>query len=94
MLLFPGEALDRLPQYRDSNDPLLVKESVWALYCRSMLLWNFCVSVKENHIRVDDKIEAFTDSVGEAQMIEEALNVHRCNIDTTIMYLTREYLLK
>ncbi|KAF9447897.1 hypothetical protein P691DRAFT_801654 [Macrolepiota fuliginosa MF-IS2] len=91
-LLFPGEASDRLPQHRDPNDPLLVKESVWALYCRSMLLWNFCVSVKENHVKVDDKIEAFTDSVGEAQLIEDALRIHRCNLDTTIMYLTREYL--
>jgi hypothetical protein len=59
-----------------------------------MLLWNFCVSVKEDHTKVDDKIEAFTHSVGEAQMIEDALNVHRCNLDTTIMYLTREYLFK
>lgn len=59
-----------------------------------MLLWNFCVSVKENHLKVDDKIEAFTDSIGEATKIEDALNVHHCNLDTSIMYLTREYLFK
>ncbi|KAJ3564619.1 hypothetical protein NP233_g8177 [Leucocoprinus birnbaumii] len=90
-LLFPGETSDRL-RHRDPNDPLMPKESVWALYCRSMLLWNYCVSLKQEHTKVDDKIEAFTNSVGEAQIIEDALNVHRCNLDTTIIYLTREYL--
>ncbi|KAF7782921.1 transcriptional regulator family: Fungal Specific TF [Agaricus bisporus var. burnettii] len=92
VLLFPGEAMYRLPEYKHPNDPLLVKESVWALHCRSMLLWSFCMSVKENQIPVDDKIEAFTQSIGEAQLIEDALNVHHCNIDTTIINLTREYL--
>ncbi|KAF5348161.1 hypothetical protein D9756_010751 [Leucocoprinus leucothites] len=91
VLLFPGEAFDRL-RHKDPSDPLLPNESVWGLYCRSLLLWNFCVSVKEGHTTVDDKIEAFTHSVGVAQMIEDALNVHRCNLDTTIMYQTREYL--
>jgi len=43
---------------------------------------------------VDDRIEAFTHSVGEAQIIEDALDVHRCNFDTMIMYLTREHLFK
>ncbi|KXN93315.1 hypothetical protein AN958_00240, partial [Leucoagaricus sp. SymC.cos] len=92
-LLFPGEAFDRL-RPKDPSDPLLPKESVWGLYCRSMILWNFCVSVKEGHIKVDDNIEAFTESVREAQVIEDALNIHRCNLDTTLMYLTREYLFK
>lgn len=94
VLLFPGEAMYRLPEYKHPNDPLLVKESVWALHCRSMLLWSFCISVKENQIPVDDKIEAFTQSIGEAQLIEDALNIHHCNIDTTIINLTREYLFK
>lgn len=52
------------------------------------------MSVKENQIPVDDKIEAFTQSIGEAQLIEDALNIHHCNIDTTIINLTREYLFK
>jgi len=92
VLLFPGEAFDL--SHRDLKNPLFPKESVWGLYCRSMLLWNFCVSVKEGHTKVDDRIEAFTHSVGEAQIIEDALDVHRCNFDTMIMYLTREHLFK
>jgi hypothetical protein len=94
VLLFPGEALYQLPEYKHPDDPLLVKESVWALYCRCMLLWSYCVSVKENQIKVHDKIDAFTQSIGEAQLIEDALNVHHCNIDTTLLYLTRDYLFK
>lgn len=52
------------------------------------------MSVKENQIKVHDKIDAFTQSIGEAQLIEDALNVHHCNIDTTLLYLTRDYLFK
>lgn len=43
---------------------------------------------------MDDRIEVFTQSVGEAQIIEDALDVHRCDLDSMIMYLTREHLFK
>ncbi|KIM45747.1 hypothetical protein M413DRAFT_17514 [Hebeloma cylindrosporum] len=89
-LLFPGEVLDRpAPSYRGSES-LSRKESVWALYCRSMLLWNFCNRFRtpsEDEERAEQANEAFL----EAQAIEDSLNLHTCNLDTTLIYNTREY---
>ncbi|KAF8965647.1 hypothetical protein BDZ97DRAFT_1811637 [Flammula alnicola] len=90
-LLFPGEVLDRVsPAYR-ASDALSPKESVWGLYCRSMLLWNFCNRFREpsqDEERAEQAHEAFL----EVQAIEDSLNVHRCNLDTTLIYTCREYI--
>uniref|UniRef100_A0A8H7Y1S2 Zn(2)-C6 fungal-type domain-containing protein n=1 Tax=Psilocybe cubensis TaxID=181762 RepID=A0A8H7Y1S2_PSICU len=90
-LLFPNEAYDRhSPNYRASNS-LSPKESVWALYCRSMLLWNFCNRFRtpsQEEERAEQAHEAFL----EVQAIEDSLNTHRCNLDTTLIYTCREYI--
>ncbi|PPQ92783.1 hypothetical protein CVT25_003831 [Psilocybe cyanescens] len=90
-LLFPNEVLDRVsPSYRASNS-LSPKESVWALYCRSMLLWNFCNQFRkpsQEEERAEQAHEAFL----EVQAIEDSLNTHRCNLDTTLIYTCREYI--
>jgi len=91
LLLFPAEVIDRVsPAYR-AHDSLSPKESVWGLYCRSMLLWNFCNrfrSPSQDEDRAEQAHEAFI----EAQAIEDALNVHTCNLDTTLIYTCREYI--
>ncbi|KAF8153666.1 hypothetical protein BJ912DRAFT_1014320, partial [Pholiota molesta] len=90
-LLFPGEVMDRLsPAYR-TTDALSPKESVWGLYCRSMLLWNFCNRFRtpsQDEERAEQAQEAFL----EAQALEDSLNSHQCNLDTTLIYTTREYI--
>ncbi|KAF8814824.1 hypothetical protein BYT27DRAFT_7156612 [Phlegmacium glaucopus] len=90
-ILFPGEVLDRRsPSYR-ASDYLSPKESVWALYCRCMLLWNFCNRFRQpgqDEQRAEQAHEAFL----EAQAIEDSLNAHRCNLDTTLIYNSREYI--
>ncbi|KAF8883073.1 hypothetical protein CPB84DRAFT_1750754 [Gymnopilus junonius] len=74
-----------------SFDSLSPKESVWALYCRSMLLWNFCNRFRQpsqEEERAEQSHEAFL----EVQAIEDSLNAHQCNLDTTLIYTTREYI--
>ncbi|KAG7091633.1 hypothetical protein E1B28_010654 [Marasmius oreades] len=91
-LLFPGEVLDRdSPSYRNANSPS-PKESVFALYCRSMLLWVFC------HYRLarctDQELQAeyAQEALGESKFLQESLDFHICNLDTGLIYLTREYI--
>jgi len=93
MLLFPAEVIDRvLPIYR-AHDSLSPKESVWALYCRSMLLWNFCNRFRSPS-QEEDTAEQAHEAFLEAQAIEDALNLHTCNLDTTLIYTCREYIHK
>jgi hypothetical protein len=58
-----------------------------------MLLWNFCNRFRtpsEDEERAEQAHEAFL----EAQAIEDSLNTHTCNLDTTLIYTTREYIHK
>ena len=58
-----------------------------------MLLWNFCNRFRtpsEDEERAEQANEAFL----EAQAIEDSLNIHTCNLDTTLIYTTREYVHK
>ncbi|KAL0957013.1 hypothetical protein HGRIS_003114 [Hohenbuehelia grisea] len=90
-LLFPGEALDRENvTYRSPNDPS-PKESVWALYCRSMLLWNFCNRLRKEVCTEEEKAEFALEAWAEAQAIEDSLDMHTCNLDTSLIYLSREH---
>jgi hypothetical protein len=54
-MFFPGEAMDRVsPLYRSSpSSPS--RESDWALYCRSMLLWIFCIRLRSDTCSDEDK---------------------------------------
>ncbi|KDR67042.1 hypothetical protein GALMADRAFT_1133694 [Galerina marginata CBS 339.88] len=90
-ILFPGEVLDRVsPSFR-ASDSLSPKESVWALYCRSMLLWNFCNRFRQPS-QEEERAEHAHEAFLEAQSIEDSLNAHRCNLDTTLIYTCREYI--
>ncbi|KAG6916115.1 hypothetical protein DXG01_008390 [Tephrocybe rancida] len=90
-ILFPGEILDRAsPTFRSSTFSS-TKESVWALYCRSMLLWSFTNRLRTRPIANDDKVELIYDAWSEAQSLQDSLRVHTCNLDTAVMYMCREY---
>ncbi|KAF8878849.1 hypothetical protein BD779DRAFT_1553503 [Infundibulicybe gibba] len=91
-LLFPGEVLDRdSPSYR-SSDSLSPKESVWALYCRSMLLWSFCHRLRYDSATNDEKAEFASDAWAETQSLQDSLEAHTCNLDTSLIYMCREYI--
>ena len=66
------------------------KQSVWALYCRSMLLWN---SVQRlDRLEADsDKAEFAMSAWLEAADIQDALEAHSCQRDEHLMYMTREH---
>lgn len=91
-LLFPGEAGDRLTGNHRAKQS--AKDSVWALYCRSMLLWNF--SHRLGHDNITDSIKAdYAFEVWvESQSIQDALDAHICNLDTALLYMCREHLYK
>jgi hypothetical protein len=93
-MFFPGEAMDRVsPLYRSSpsSSP---KESVWALCCRSMLLWNFCICLRSDCYSDEDKAECALEVWAERQTIQDCLDMHVCNLNTTLLYIAREYLCK
>ncbi|KAF8919453.1 hypothetical protein CPB85DRAFT_1276709 [Mucidula mucida] len=95
-LLFPGEAVDRVsPPYRAADAPS-PKDSVWALYCRSLLLWCFCDGIRRTSLfgtrDGEDLAEYAQESWNEAQAIQDALEAHQCNLDTTVMWMCKEYI--
>ncbi|KIK02612.1 hypothetical protein K443DRAFT_131780 [Laccaria amethystina LaAM-08-1] len=54
-LLFPGEVFDRVSRPPTAiSTSLSPKESVWALYCRSLLLWSFCTRDDAKNFRTRD----------------------------------------
>ena len=91
-LLFPGEAYDRQPQNRIPGQS--VKDSVWALYCRSMLLWNSCIRQRDASWTAQERAHFAMEAWQEIQLIQDAVNMHNCNLDTAILYMCREYLYK
>lgn len=69
------------------------KESVWALYCRSMLLWNSSSIIQRDEtLTTDERARFAIDVFHETRDIQDALKMHQCNIDTGLMYVCREYL--
>lgn len=75
--------------------PDLAKETVWALYMRSMLLWHSCVRMRLEP-EGDDATKAQF-AVGawlEIDRIEEALSKHTCNIERAFLFQGREFLFK
>ncbi|KAJ7107996.1 hypothetical protein C8R43DRAFT_1044435 [Mycena crocata] len=96
-ILFPGEFTDRVsPAYCSPTSPS-PKESVWALFCRSLLLWNFCNRLStqpgsRTPHEMDQEGEALQESWNEAQAIEDALEMHICNYETGVTYLCQEYI--
>ncbi|EAU90780.2 hypothetical protein CC1G_09257 [Coprinopsis cinerea okayama7 len=107
-LFFPGEVHDQTRSTvssptsagMPSDLTLTPKESIWALYCRSMLLWNYCQRFRDDQLipsgpqAEDQRAEEVWEAWTEVQAIEDSLDLHKCNLDTGIMYQTREYIHK
>ena len=89
-MLFPGEALQRTTQSAAHSG----KDTVWALYCRSMLLWNCCVRFQDDMLTGDQKTQIAIAVFVEIRAVEQALDAHICNIDTALMYMCREFISK
>lgn len=84
-LLFPGET--RLSALDDSAG----KNSVWALYCRSRLLWLFCVQNHEKLFGWGSRALA-ADVWKEVNNIEADLDKHTCSLERRNGFLGRMYL--
>ncbi|KAK2464793.1 hypothetical protein APHAL10511_003211 [Amanita phalloides] len=94
-ILFPGEAVDRLsPSFSSSPDshsqPVSPKESVWAVYCRSMLLFNFCTRLVWGGLGTEDKSELAAEAVNESMSLQDSLDAHVCNFDSIVIHRCRE----
>ncbi|KAF8625311.1 hypothetical protein AX15_005441 [Amanita polypyramis BW_CC] len=90
-LLFPGEVIDRVsPSFAGSPQSMLPKESVWALYCRSMLLFNFSTRLVWSSLGAEDKSELAADTVNETMSLQDSLDAHCCDPSSIIVHQTRE----
>lgn len=90
-LLFPGEKLHLSKESGSIQSP---KQTVWALYCRSMLLWNGCLRLRKGTASDGDKAEFALQAWMETQEIQDTIDSHICAVDTHLLYMTREYLFK
>ncbi|KAJ3777956.1 hypothetical protein FB446DRAFT_715701 [Lentinula raphanica] len=83
-LLFSGESICR---------PRVAKDTVWALYDRSFVLWHICARVRaDTSIGDAEKGEFAVKAWLEADVIEDALNKHTCGIEKAYIFQGREYL--
>ncbi|KAI0045994.1 hypothetical protein FA95DRAFT_1494741 [Auriscalpium vulgare] len=87
-LLFPGEYYQRLM----TAAPYSGKDTVWALFCRSLLLWNVCVRFQDESIHMDRKVQLAIQTFVEIGAVERLLDTHICNIDTALIYMCREFI--
>ncbi|THU95763.1 hypothetical protein K435DRAFT_665729 [Dendrothele bispora CBS 962.96] len=86
-LLFSGESIIRSPSLASSKD------TIWALYDRSSLLWHSCVRMRNSTSATEDERGQFAIKAWlEADAIEEALNKHTCGIEKAFIFQGREYL--
>ena len=79
--------------YRAAHS-MSAKESIWALYCRSMLLWTYTHRLRTKLNNTDEQIDMIYDAWSEAQSLQDSLRMHDCNLDTGLMYMCREYIFK
>ncbi|KAJ7108310.1 hypothetical protein C8R44DRAFT_636865, partial [Mycena epipterygia] len=80
LLLFPNEVYDtHAPTRHEGQDP---RNAIWALYCRSMLVTNFCCNIAallgededSRHARSDAEQEELEDRESEVDALQEAWN--------------------
>jgi len=56
-----------------------------------MLLWSFCHRLGSSSGESDELPELYFDAWAETQALLDSLKMHDCNLDTAIIYLSREY---
>ncbi|CAL1706066.1 unnamed protein product [Somion occarium] len=86
LLLFPGEAYERSVAHQIPRQS--PKDSIWALYCRSMLLWNSCMRQRDDSWSTDERANFAVDAWREISAVQEALDAHTCNMETALMYVS------
>jgi hypothetical protein len=59
-----------------------------------MLLWNFCDRLRNSSCGEEDKAEFALEAWTETQTIQDALDIHNCNLNASLMYMSREYMYK
>jgi hypothetical protein len=100
-LLFPGEDRERASRGRNPavRHALGPKESVWALYCRALLLWNSCFARLRASSRAystgplgDREAEFAVEAFNECRALEEGRRAHTCNSDAEMLYNAGEYI--
>ncbi|OCH85582.1 hypothetical protein OBBRIDRAFT_858538 [Obba rivulosa] len=90
-LLLPGESL--VPVNDAHTTHALFKESVWALYMRTMQLWHTCVRMRGDASMSDaDKAQFAVATWLELDGIEEALGRHNCSVERAFLFQGREYI--
>jgi len=83
-LLFSGEAVAHSPA---------AKDTIWALFDRSFLLWHACIKMRnDTSAPVVDKGQFAIKAWLEADALEEALNRHTCGIERAFLFQGREYI--
>lgn len=85
--LFPGEVSDQLSgRHQSLQSP---KDSVWALYCHSMLLCNFSTCLSSDSISSNMKAEYTIEVWVETQSILDEVDTPVCNLHTALLYVLR-----
>ena len=90
-LLFPGESfappgMGGVPASKDS---------VWALYMRTQLMWHACLRTRADAaLALADRAQWATAAWLELDRIEAAMDRHTCEIQTGFMMQMREVLFK
>ena len=85
-LLFPGEtfatAIPGMPHIPASKD------SVWALYMRTLFLWNACLRARGNNdLSNADRAQFAMTAWLELDNVEAAMDRHTCDIQSGFMLL-------
>ncbi|KAI0822889.1 hypothetical protein BC628DRAFT_1326213 [Trametes gibbosa] len=88
-LLFPGESVAPL----GSTSIAASKDSVWALYIRTLLLWHSALRLRAD-IRISsaDRAQSAMSAWLEVDNIEETLDRHSCAVETGFLAQVREIL--
>lgn len=59
-----------------------------------MLLWNSVSQRRQQTWSTELRGRFAVDAFNEARIIQEAIDMHQCNLDTSLIYLTREFIYK
>lgn len=59
-----------------------------------MLIWLSCLPQRDGSWSSEERAEFAINAWHEIRAVQFALDSHHCNLDTAIMYVTREYLYK
>lgn len=85
MLLFLGEVIC-------SSDNHSGKDTIWSLNCRTVLLWHSCLRMRRDpSVSEADLARLGLDAWLEADVLEKALDSHRCGPERTFLFRGREH---